>query len=89
MPYVPYKSPAFLARSAPLDNGLKDLCDLQIGRPLSQRDIAEFCGVSQQLVCRVEKRAMRKLRTRLAAIGIKHTPGFRGIDRRAALKGMD
>lgn len=68
--YTPYKSPEFLARMAKFDDGLAELCDLQLNRPLSQRQIADYCGVSQQRVQQVEKVARQKLVCRLKAIGI-------------------
>lgn len=53
-----------------VDESLAELCELQIGRPLDQSDIAEYCGISQQAVCKIEKRARRKLIRGLREIGI-------------------
>jgi len=83
--YVPRpKSP----KAQEFDRGLEELCDLQLQSPLAQRDIAEYLGVSQQCVCKIEKRAKRKLRHRLALIGVKALPGGRGLDLRAAMRGL-
>lgn len=83
--YVPRpKNPRRLA----IDNGLAELCDLQLGQPLSQHVIAEFCGVSQQFICKLERQAKRKLQFRLAQIGVRALPGGRGMDLRAALRGL-
>jgi hypothetical protein len=76
------------ADSLRIDAALGELCDLQIGRPLSQRDIAEYCETSQMLIYKIEKRAKKKLRARLAALGIKSS-NFKTLDPRAVLKGID
>lgn len=82
--YVPRpKSPKTLR----IDDALRELCDLQIGRPLSQEDIADYCGITQQFVSKIEKRARKKLRFRLGALGIKPN-GKRGYDLRAAMRGL-
>lgn len=84
--YIPHKTETFLARSKPLNDGLEELCLLQIGRPLTQDDIAEYCGVSQNLVHRIEKRAMKKLRAGLAELGIRPNGRFRGVDTRGIMR---
>ena len=83
--YVPRpKSARYLAINA----GLEELCDLQLERPLSQRDLAQYLGVTQQFVCKIERAALRKLRSRLERIGVKAMPGGRGLDLRAAMRGL-
>lgn len=83
--YIPRpKSPKALA----FDAGLKELCDLQLGKPIAQADLADYLGVTQQCICRIEKRAKKKLRARLAAIGVKALPGNRGLDLRSAMRGL-
>lgn len=69
-----------------VDESLEELCDLQIGKPLDQSDIAEYCGISQQSVCKIEKRAMRKLLSGLRRIGIVRAPGAKDRDRWAIRK---
>lgn len=73
MAYIPHKTEAYLARMKPLNDGLEELCLLQLSRPLSQQEIADYCGVSQNLVHRVEKRARKKLLAGLAKLGITKT----------------
>lgn len=86
--YKPYKSPATLAKTAEIDTGLEELCDLQVGTPLSQKQIADYCGCSQQLIHLVERSARRKLKERLARIGVVPLPGSRGLDLRAAMRAL-
>jgi hypothetical protein len=82
--YVPRQSLA----GQRIDSALGELCDLQIGEPLTQAQIADFCDCSQMMIYKIEKKARRKLRTRLEALGIVPLPGGRGLDVRAALRGL-
>ncbi len=80
--YIPReKSP----RTRRIDDALERLCATAT-RPLTQDEIADACGISQQAVAKIEFLAKRKLTLRLRAIGVVRTG--RGLDTRAAMKAL-
>ncbi len=80
-----YTPRAKSARSLRIDDALERLCTTAT-RPLTQDEIADACGISQQAIAKIEFLAKRKLTLRLRAIGVVRTG--RGLDTRAAMKAL-
>lgn len=52
-------------RKQRIDVLLADLCSQAPGHPFSQEEIADYCGVSRQLISDIEREALKKVRAKL------------------------
>ena len=76
-----------VASKPEIDLGLALLSALAIpGVPLTQGDIAAWCGCSRSMIYNIEKKALRNLRGRLSDDDLEALGNFLQRDRRTAAR---